>query len=99
MLWIKRLVTILLILLALALGIWITLDNSQPVSLILFGFALPSAKLGVWILATFVLGIAVGYLGSLWPYLATKRKLLSQDRKIKRSERELDKLRAGALKE
>lgn len=99
MLWITRLVKILLILLALCLGIWFTLDNTQEVTLILFGLTLPSAKLGFWILAGFVLGIAIGFFGSLWPYANVKQKLLRQDRQLKRSEKELTKLRAGALKE
>lgn len=97
--WITRLLKISLVLIALLLGILFTVDNAQQVSLTLFGFQLPSAKLGAWLLLAFVLGVTIGFLFSLWPYFAAKQKLLLQERQIKRSEKELNKLRAGALKE
>mgnify|MGYP000120820199 CR=1 FL=1 len=91
---IARLFKILLVLLAVGLGFWFTLINTQLVSLNLFGFVLPEAKLGIWVLGGFGAGVVAGLLISLWSYAAGKQRLLRQGRQLNRSEKELAKLRS-----
>ncbi len=93
MAFLKKLLILLMLLVGLALGIWFSIDNPQKVTVTLLGFPLPAVSLGVMIFGVFALGTALGYVISLWPVLGLKNHNLSLKRKLKRRDKELERLR------
>lgn len=68
----KTLSWVLLALPTLGVGIWLTQDNSTPVTPVLFGFPLAALPLGVWLLLSFLAGVLAALLATL-PTLGVTR--------------------------
>ena len=96
--WLKRIIFLILFVVALILGITFTSENSQTVSLIFFGYTLPELKLGFWIMAILFKGGLIGLLLSFVPSLFNKKTLAAKDRKIRQLEQEINQLRTSSLK-
>lgn len=97
--WLKRAFWVVLIFTTMAVGYWFNTENTQDVSLTLFGFALPASSLGVMVCLTLLLGSVLGFVVSLLPILRLTNENLSLKRKLKRRDAELTKLRTAALKD
>ena len=91
--WIKRILLLLVILAAVILGFKFSIDNGQPVQLLLFGFELPDIPLGVWVLCALLLGYLLGLLLSFVPNAFNRRSLTVKDNKIQRLQAQLEKVR------
>lgn len=93
MVLIKRLILLAVIILGLILGIWFSAENTQPLSVVFLGFPLPEWPAGIWLTFILLLGACLGYLVSLMPALKLKNENMSLQRKLKRRDREIEKLR------
>jgi len=96
---IKKLVVVLLCVIVALVGVMLTIHNTEQVSIDLVFFQLPSASLAVWLIATFVLGAALGVALSVMTVLMLKTRLGSARRKIESTQKELDQLRVSSLKD
>lgn len=83
---------------AILAGALFTADNDQSVSLLLFGLQLPELQLGLWIVIVLLIGSFVGLLLSFLPLLWGRQTMAIKERKIRQLEKELNQLRATALK-
>ncbi len=90
---IKRLLLLLIVLCGLVLGVWFSVENAQPLQVTLLGFSLPSLSAGVWLALVLLLGAVLGYVVSIFPVLKLKNDNMSLSRKLKRRDREIEKLR------
>lgn len=96
--WIKRIILVIVFVVALVLSITFTSENSQPISVVFFGAALPELQLGLWLMLTLLLGGIVGLLLSFLPLLWGKQTTRAKERKIQQLEKEINQLRSASLK-
>lgn len=96
--WIKRIILLIIFVVALVLGVTFSSENSQLTTLILFGYALPELPLGLWIIITLFIGGFIGLLLSFLPLLWGKKTVNAKEKKIKLLEKELENLRGINLK-
>ena len=88
---IRRILLLLLILIAVVAGWQFSFDNSQPVQLLLFGWQLPHIPLGFWLLVALLLGCLLGSALGYLPNALKRRSLVKKDNKIQRLEEQLKK--------
>ena len=93
----KALLLLLIVLVAVGLGGWLSVDNPQSVALILFGIDLPQMSLGVLVLGILLLGAISGFCVSLMPMLTVSNQNASLKRKLKRRDKELERFRKAPL--
>jgi uncharacterized integral membrane protein len=93
----KTLLIWLIVLIAIGLGVWLSIDNPQSVILILFGLDLPQMSLGVIVLGALLLGAVSGFFVSLMPMLKISSQNASLQRKLKRRDKELVRFRKAPL--
>lgn len=87
------------LLIAFLLGAWFALENSASVAVSLFGFPLPALSLGVWLLLFTGLGVVLGFVFSLPPLLALKRRIKARERQLAHCEKELTQLRLQPVRD
>ena len=97
--WAKRLLLLVVLVIALVLGVTFTAENSQPVSPLLLSYPLWSMALGLWLLIFLLSGAVAGLLLSFIPWLWGRQSIASKSKKIKQLEQELTKLRSIGIKE
>ena len=91
---IKRILLLSVALIAILAGFKFSIDNQQPLELILFGWHLPSIPVGFWILSTLLLGCLLGLILVYLPYLLARRSLKAKEKKIIRLEEQLKSLQS-----
>jgi len=96
MLLITRLLKVLLGLAIVALGVWFTSENSEPIALVLLGFAMPPLKLGFWVLGALLLGVLLGVAVGALPALRAANKIKRQARLLDKQKDEINRLREVA---
>ena len=96
--WIKRLILLLLLILAIVIGVVFTSENSQQLSLVFMGFVLPELKLGLWVLLVLLLGSLLGLTLCMFSLFLRGQSVRAKNRQIKRLEQELQQLRTTSLK-
>jgi uncharacterized membrane protein YciS (DUF1049 family) len=96
--WFKRLLIIVLFVVAIILSVTFASENSQLTRLIIFGYSLPELQLGLWILIVLFIGGVIGLLLSFIPLLWGKQTLAAKDRKIRQLEKEINQIRTSSLK-
>jgi len=80
-------------------GWWISSENSQLVSPVLFGYDLPSWNLGAWMFLMLLIGGLLGYVISLLSYVKHRGKAMNLQRKLSSRDQELAKMRASSMKD
>ena len=95
---IKRLIAVAILLAVLAFGVLFSIQNTSPAPLDLLFVQLPEQRVALWVLLAFTAGGVLGVVVSLFAIAHLKSQHLSLRRKLDRSEKELDKLRTGAIK-
>ena len=80
MTWLRRLVLGVSFLVVLLLGALVFIDNSSAVALRFLDWQTPALSLYWWLLGTFVVGVAVGWLVSMVTVVRAK----SSERKVRR---------------
>jgi putative membrane protein len=96
--WIKRLLSLALLLAVLVFGVFFTLQNTQAIGLDLLFIVLPEQYLALWVLSAFALGGIVGIVVSSVAIIQLRGGQVSLRRKLERREKELDSLRASPVK-
>ncbi|MGB0359890.1 MAG: lipopolysaccharide assembly protein LapA domain-containing protein [Endozoicomonas sp.] len=96
--WIKRLLTLVFVVVLLALFVNFTLSNTEQVVLQLGGLRLPSFSSSTLVLVPFIAGGLAGLLVSLFIVTRLRLSNASLKRKLDRRDTELHKLRSSALK-
>ncbi|SMF36784.1 Uncharacterized membrane protein YciS, DUF1049 family [Alteromonadaceae bacterium Bs31] len=82
--------------LVVVISMWIAYANSDPLSLNLLGFQLPELTTGTYLGATFAIGATFGWFGT---WLIARIKLFSRKRELKKTKKEVEKLRTAHLQE
>ena len=96
--WIKRLIILLLLIIAIVAGMVFTSENSQQLSLIFLGYKLPELTLGLWLVLTLLLGSILGLLLCTFSLFIRGQSVNAKNRQIKRLEQELQQLRTNSIK-
>jgi len=94
--WLKMLFIITWLLLVLVLTAWIAYENQQKFNLTLLGFELPELTFGIYLSITFVTGAFIGWFGT---WIVSRIKLFSGKRELKKTKKEIEKLRTAHLTE
>ncbi len=94
----KKILAIVVLLVGAIIGIWLGVENDQPLTLQLFGLALPSFPAGFVIVVTLLLGAAAGVLVSWLPFLVLKNHNRLLQRKLTRQLRDNEHLKSQAQK-
>ena len=84
----KLLFMMIVVLICAVIGIWFAQDNSALVGIIVFGFDLGSLPLGICLIVTFCLGVLMALFATVVPVLRVQRK-------NKRLEKELSRLKSS----
>jgi uncharacterized integral membrane protein len=87
----KKLWWLLIAIIAIWLGVWVVIDNPEPVTFKLFGFDTKPLPSGLWLLATFAIGCVVAL-------LASSPALIRLGHRVKRLNKQLVKLKASTVK-
>ena len=93
----KGIVALLGVVLLLLAGVLLTVNNQLPVAIDLVFVQLPEASLARWLIVSFMLGAVFSFLLGVVAIFALRTQLRQSRRKIRNSERELDKLRTAHL--
>jgi len=75
----------------LLLGIWVVVDNPDPVAFKLFGFETKPLPGGLWLLATFAVGCVVAL-------VASSPALVKLNHRVRRLNKQLIKIKASTVK-
>nr|WP_246480925.1 LapA family protein [Motiliproteus sediminis] len=75
----------------------LTVNNQQQIAVDLVFFQLPEASIARWLMLSFVGGALLSFVLGVVAILALRTQLRNARRKIRNSERELDKLRTAHL--
>ncbi|WP_210397662.1 LapA family protein [Motiliproteus sediminis] len=78
-------------------GVLLTVNNQQQIAVDLVFFQLPEASIARWLMLSFVGGALLSFVLGVVAILALRTQLRNARRKIRNSERELDKLRTAHL--
>ncbi len=90
---IKNILAAAFALLLVMLGVLLTVNNQQLVSIDLVFLQIPQASLARWLIASFLLGALLSLVLGSFALVAVKTRLRSTRRQLNTSNRELDKLR------
>ncbi len=96
--WIKRLLLLILLIMACLVGMVVTSENSTLVPLIIFGIQLPELSVGLWLCVALLVGAVIGLLISFLPLFFSRYSNSNKDKKILQLEKELKILRVSGLK-
>lgn len=96
---IKLFFVLIIFLLVVAVGYWVSTENTQLVSPVLFGFELPTWSLSTWLFIFLLSGSVLGYVVSLLSYLTLKAKVSSLQRKLTKREKEIAGYKTATVKE
>ena len=94
---IKTVLAAFFALLLVILGVLLTVNNQQLVSIDLVFIQIPQASLARWLIASFLLGAVVSMVFGSLAVVALKTRLRRANRQLNSSNRELDKLRTTSL--
>lgn len=93
----KGIVALAFALLLLLIGILLTVNNQQLVSVDLVFVTLPEASLARWLILSFMLGAIFSFLLGVVAIFALRTQLRQSRHRVRTTERELDKLRTARL--
>ena len=83
------LLVLLVLLPMLFLGAWFASENDTSITPMVFGYSLPQASSGTYLLLTLFCGLTIGYISGL---MASGFKLLSLKRELRKKDQDLKKL-------
>jgi len=87
----KKLWWLLIAIAAICLGVWVVIDNPEPVAFTLFGFETKPLPGGLWLLVTFAIGCVVAL-------IASSPALVRLNHRVKRLNKQLIKIKASTVK-
>ena len=95
---VKRVIFLAVVLAVVGLGIWITLKNTDPITVNFLIYQVTTSAANV-IIGTFVFGGLLGLLAGIGLVLQLKWTKRSALKKVENIQREIDKIRASPIKE
>lgn len=95
----RTLVSLLVLVAAVALGVLFALQNTQPVPLDVLLYRFGERSLALWVLLALGLGALLGLLASSLMMLRLRARLATSRRHLERAQTELDRLRVGGIKD
>ena len=95
--FLRRLLTVLLVLAAIGVGALFALQNKAPVPLDLLVYTFEPKSLALWVLAAFAIGGLLGMLLSSLILVRQRASLGSANRQLAKARAEVDKLRTAGL--
>ncbi|MCW8127089.1 LapA family protein [Microbulbifer halophilus] len=87
--WLLRLFYGLLALLCIAVGVYFAVDNPDTIAPNFAGHAMPPGSVGFWLIGALLVGLLIGFIVSLLPFYAERRRARGLERQLQRLEREL----------
>lgn len=87
----KKLWWLLIAITAIWLGLWVVIDNPDPITFKIFGFDTKPFPSGLWLLATFAIGCVVAL-------LASSPALIRLNHRVRRLNKQLIKLKTSTEK-
>lgn len=97
--WLRKLLSVLVLLAMLAAGVLFALQNREPIALDLLLYTFAPHSLALWVLAALALGAVLGLLASSVIILRLRTGLAMANRKLEKSRLELDRLRLAGIKD
>jgi putative membrane protein len=91
--FLRKIMTVLIVLATLAVGVLFALQNKAPVPLDLLVYTFEPRSLALWVLAAFALGGVLGMVMSSGILLRMRAANSSSKRKLAKTRAEVDKLR------
>jgi len=88
--WLRSLFVVIWLIGIFLIGGWIGYYNIEPTSINLFGIPLPELTIGIYLSLTFTAGVSLGWFGT---WLLARAKLYSRNRDLKKTQKEMEKLR------
>lgn len=98
MLWLKRVLLILVLLLVALATMDFMLENQQATSLQFLEMQSPTLPLSIYVVLAFILGSALGVFVGWLITTRLRLKLMVQSNELNRYRKEIDKLRTQAVK-
>ena len=95
--FLRKIITILIVLATTGVGVLFALQNKVPVPLDLLVYTFEPKSLALWVLAAFALGGLLGLLISSVIMVRMQASLGSSRRQLAKTRTEVDKLRASAV--
>lgn len=94
----RKLITVLIILVTVAVGVLFALQNTVLVPLDMLVYTFAEKSLALWILAAFATGGMVGMLTVMGIVVSLRTALRAANKKVTKTNLELDKLKNSGLK-
>jgi uncharacterized membrane protein YciS (DUF1049 family) len=95
--FLRKIITILIVLATIGVGVLFALQNKVPVPLDLLVYTFEPRTLALWVLAAFALGGLLGMLISSVIMVRMQASLGSSKRQLAKARTEVDKLRASTV--
>ena len=95
--FLRKIITILIVLATIGVGVLFALQNKVPVPLDLLVYTFEPKSLALWVLAAFALGGLLGMLISSVIMVRMQASLGSSKRQLAKARTEVDKLRSSAV--
>ncbi|RNF52111.1 LapA family protein [Marinomonas hwangdonensis] len=95
--WLKRVISIVLVVLFLAIGVFFSIRNPQLMSLDLVFWKGPELSVALYIITAFTVGACVALLVSSVAYLRSNRQIRVLTRKYDKVRDEVDALRKASI--
>ncbi|MDP5057568.1 MAG: LapA family protein [Marinomonas hwangdonensis] len=95
--WLKRVISIVLVVLFLAIGVFFSIRNPQLMSLDLVFWKGPELSVALYIIMAFTVGACVALLVSSVAYLRSNRQIRVLTRKYDKVRDEVDALRKASI--
>jgi uncharacterized membrane protein YciS (DUF1049 family) len=95
--FLRKILTILIVLATIGVGVLFALQNKVPVPLDLLVYTFEPRSLALWVLAAFALGGLLGMLISSVIMVRMQASLGSSKRQLAKARTEVDKLRASTI--
>ncbi len=97
--FLRTLLTVVVVLGALAVGVLFAIQNKEPVALNLLVYAFEPRSLALWLFSALAVGGALGMLISSAIVIRLRTALSSAQRQLARARSEVDTLRTAGLKD
>ncbi len=98
MAWLKKIVTILLVLAAIILAFIFIFMNPDPVTVKLFVVDVKGYSIATWLVLSFVIGGVLGLLAGVPAFLKYRAFVRGMDRKVVKKDKQIQKPRGEMLK-
>ena len=86
--FVKHISLVLWVLLLVFLGAWFGFENQQKTNVLIFGYNLPSASMGAYLIAFLFFGLILGFFTS---FIAFRTKMFKKSREVKQLKKSLKK--------